>query len=646
MQFDLTIAGAAKQLKAGSLRIHQQANGRSTASFDIDSSDRSYRPAIDAEVIMDEDGTRIFGGVIQRPRERGQFGPLRPGIRTGVSAVDFHVYTEWRFVEGDFPEQTLKARLQSIITDILTDYGVTLHGSQVDGPTLPALTYDRHVRLDAFLNEQMKLTADAGQPFVWRISNTKVLRAYQPSTVPAPFDLVGNDLPEVVGDIEVEHSNEGKANQILVELTPKQGFALEESFTWDVDPYPYELNSTVFAHRGYVVHDGSQESLAESGADWTLSGGNTLTRNLGSPGYVFFPAEPAYLFANTDLTGSVTNVSNGDTITIDGLTYTFESAFTNTARKILIGATASISKARLVGAIEADGSMLGTVVGAGTTQHSTVTAYIPAEVGGGPNTGETITLEARTAGVGGNGIVVSQTGAVLRTFWEGNTNPGELSGGADASSLAQVTTISYDGAMFGTFTATDPTWTSTPSSRRQKVLQVESVASNEAAQAFADAELAKSLTGPITVRYKTWEQGLEPGMSQTVNVSARNVNESGLITEVVISDLVHRLVRQVTVIVDDAQTNLDRKWGDLYRAWLGDKGGSGTATVGAGPISQTGPAPPDESIQSNQGGSFSGNASFLFQRSTESVLLGSGSAISATMALNVLAVGPNLTVTD
>lgn len=484
MIFDLTIAGVPKQLKAGTLNIHALANGRATASFRIDSQDRSYRPAIDAEVVMEEDGVRIFGGLIDRPAEKGFAGPRRPGISTTVNAVDYHVYAEWRYVNETLAAGTLKSQLTTLVTNYLAVFGVSLDAGQVDGPSLPELILD-YVRLDEVLNQLMALTADFGQPYIWRISNTKVLSAYQPSTTAAPFNLIGDTLPEVVGDIEVEPSNDGKANKIIVKVIPVTEMNRVESFTGNgVDDF-VTLQYTLTQHRGYVTYNGIFETLTTTPFAGTAS-------------------------------------------------WTYDAA-TNTL--------------------------------------------------------------TREAGPIGNGLVVS---------------------------------ITFDGVFSGTWTATDPSWTTSP---REKVIELETIPTTTTGQAFADAELAKSLEGPIFVRYHTWEQGVVPGQSQTINVPSRNVNNDAVITEVVITDKVHRLDRYVTAVADDTQTNLDRGWTDVYRIWAGDKTGSGTTgtSIGSGAVGVTGPAPPTRSVQFNDSGSFGGDSAFIYYKDENSVVCGGGgTSINAT----------------
>lgn len=90
-----------------------------------------------------------------------------------------------------------------------------------------------------------------------------------------------------------------------------------------------------------------------------------------------------YLEANADavtgavgtgtLTSDTTNVSNNDTVTVDGRVYTFKTTLTGAADEVKIGADAATSLDNLKAAINDSGTQ-GTNYGVGTTAHTTVTA--------------------------------------------------------------------------------------------------------------------------------------------------------------------------------------------------------------------------------------------------------------------------------
>lgn len=286
MIWTLTIAGVPKAIRAGSLNLSDTLNGRTTAAFAIVSFDGTYRPAMDAEVIIEEDGDRVFGGLIERATERGFHGGAKPAIETLVSAGDFTAYTDRRYVNETIPAGTLKAAL-IVVTTYLSSYGVTLAAGQVDGPTLPELVYE-YRPLTEVLNELSTLTAKDGEQFAWTIDAFKVLSMAQPSTMFAPFTLFGNTLPLILGDIEVEPKRDHYANRVIVKVPSRTEDNHEETFTGDGLTTVFQLQFVPSATRGYVTSDGIYETLNLTGdadpAMWTLDPGtNTITRNIGAP---------------------------------------------------------------------------------------------------------------------------------------------------------------------------------------------------------------------------------------------------------------------------------------------------------------------------------------------------------------------------
>jgi hypothetical protein len=282
MAVTVTIGGVGKSIKAGSLRINPVANGRSTASFTVDSTDGSYRPAHDATVVIANGATTLFGGLLEQPIERGLVGGKGvDAISTKVSAVDFHAYAERRFVNETLAAGTLKSMLTTLVNTYLDDYGVTLHGSQVNGPSLPAVTYV-YRKLTDVLNELMALTADFGEVYVWKIDASKVLRAAQPSTNAAPFNLVGDTLSQVVGDLTVDVSRQDYANRIILRVPAKTEVEREETFTGDGAEDTFTLQYTPFKTYGYITSDTIFETLRypddPDAATWTFDGTRTFTR--------------------------------------------------------------------------------------------------------------------------------------------------------------------------------------------------------------------------------------------------------------------------------------------------------------------------------------------------------------------------------
>lgn len=109
------------------------------------------------------------------------------------------------------------------------------------------------------------------------------------------------------------------------------------------------------------------------------------------------------------------NPTNGETVTIDGVTYTFVNTLA-VAFDVLIGVAATNTLDNLVAAITA-GAGSGTLYGTGTTAHPSVTAAA--------GVGDTVDVTASTAGSAGNSIATSTVSA------DGSWGSATLTGGLD-----------------------------------------------------------------------------------------------------------------------------------------------------------------------------------------------------------------------
>jgi hypothetical protein len=446
----LTIDGVTKPYQLGSFNLSKTANGRGRCTFAVLSSDASYRPDLDVDVVIEEDGVPIFGGLVAGVRERGAAGVKGDAsIITEIDAVDYNVYTDFRIVSRTFPAGTVEDFLTIIVAEYLGAgfYGVTLDAGQVTGPSLPELAITT-MRLTELMNNVAQLTADAGEPFVWRIDESKVLSMYQPTSEPAPFDIE-DPLPiaEVRSDITVEIKRGANyGNRIIVYIPPVSEANHVETFTGDGVATTFTLQYTPagFPTGGGVTVDAVFEtlSLVGGGGMWEFDPvTNSIERVVGTP-------------------------ANGAVITI--------------------------------------------------TFNGTFTVNVDAE---------------------------------------------------DAGEIAAV-------------------------GLREKLIMPDVLPSDVTAQQYADSELARSIFPVKTVRYKTLESGIKPGMSQLIDVARRNVTETGLVSDVVMRDLGTNLIQhEITVMIDGSFSNLGRGFRDRYKSWDYNPARSrstGLFTVGGGTPPGTG----------------------------------------------------------
>lgn len=111
--------------------------------------------------------------------------------------------------------------------------------------------------------------------------------------------------------------------------------------------------------------------------------------------------------ATATITSSGTNVSNNDTITIGGQTYTFVSALTGAANQVLIGSSADASLANLAQAINNDATGLGSTYTSATPKNVFVSA------GSENSSSHTLVVTALKPGLDGNSIGISKSAVTI-----------------------------------------------------------------------------------------------------------------------------------------------------------------------------------------------------------------------------------------
>lgn len=211
MALTLTVAGTPVDAVLTSLRVQKPANGVPQLFFEVDSVGATYRPAMDAEVVLTEGSTRRFGGWVDGPEESGLGGaPIGSDITTRVDARHYASIVDRTLVHGSYAAGTLKASLQQMLADTANPQpGLTLHASQANGPSLEARTYD-YARTREVLDEWSTLTG-----WLWLVTDDNELRFVEPGTVSASFDLTdGDDNTE--GDIVVKESRSDYWNRVVV----------------------------------------------------------------------------------------------------------------------------------------------------------------------------------------------------------------------------------------------------------------------------------------------------------------------------------------------------------------------------------------------------------------------------------------------
>jgi hypothetical protein len=169
------------------------------------------------------------------------------------------------------------------------------------------------------------------------------------------------------------------------------------------------------ANNGLKVVTGQPVAASVPVTDTGLVAGATQTGIISRVGYQFgsglveidvsgdFPiltSVASQVAASGTLDCTASTIGDGDTVTIAGQVYTFESGGINVAGEVLVGASDSDSLDNLIAAINGAAGA-GTTYGTGTPTN----AYVSAAAGAG----DTVTLTALVAGAQGNSITTTTT---------------------------------------------------------------------------------------------------------------------------------------------------------------------------------------------------------------------------------------------
>lgn len=273
--------------------IRETVGGVSTLTCDIASSGSPVMPISVFDVVeVEEDGGTIFAGIVTQVRLRGDQAPNLydgitgdPEVITTVTAEDYARLAERVYITATVSAGTSLAAFLATVVTQLSVVGITLHPSQVTGPNLPDMVFDR-VRGSDVLQALSDATG-----YVSRIDYSKQLRMWLPGALAAPFNINEFDDPQRwTGDVEVERIlGDDYANRITVIGDPITEYNRVEPFTGDGVTSVFQLTYTLFAHRGYVTDDtstGTNLTLTttpfQGSADWTYHPlTNTLERELG-----------------------------------------------------------------------------------------------------------------------------------------------------------------------------------------------------------------------------------------------------------------------------------------------------------------------------------------------------------------------------
>src|SRR6266699_4197612 len=139
--YTVLIGGLPVFVVAGTLSINSTIGKRSTASFTAKTDNNTHFQQYQQVSIYDNTSTLLFSGYITQPKEtKPGFHPVLEHV---ITCTDQHFLADKRIIAATYTNMTVGTIVQSIVTNILSQEGVTV-GHITDGATgtdlFPSLT--------------------------------------------------------------------------------------------------------------------------------------------------------------------------------------------------------------------------------------------------------------------------------------------------------------------------------------------------------------------------------------------------------------------------------------------------------------------------------------------------------------------------
>lgn len=189
-----------------------------TANFTIIDDDGSINPQAGQEVIIEQDGARIFGGILGRP-ERDPLNPVVDAFK--IQAQDFGKLLDKRLtVQSFLGPQPAGDIIKFILDNFVKDPSIDQTNIQ-DGPDIDFIGFNYKTARQA-IEEIARLTS-----FTWYIDADKKLHYISKSTNAAPFQIQSTE--ERYRALKIKPDTSQLANRIIVRGGTTESDLFEET---------------------------------------------------------------------------------------------------------------------------------------------------------------------------------------------------------------------------------------------------------------------------------------------------------------------------------------------------------------------------------------------------------------------------------
>ena len=217
--------------------------------FDIIShSGQTYVPTPGDEIIVEEDATRIFGGVIVKIDKRTEGHAT---VRNTITCKDFAQYLNRQLVTERYENETL----EDVIDDIITNYTTGFKTNNVNGTLVVGTVAFNRITVTECLEKLARLTN-----YSWYVDYNQDIHFFQKNTTPAPFTLEDDNDTYIIDSLSITQDISQIRNKIFVRGGDEQGNVREEIYYGDSDQLNWPL-ANKFAEKPTVLVAGVPQTV-------------------------------------------------------------------------------------------------------------------------------------------------------------------------------------------------------------------------------------------------------------------------------------------------------------------------------------------------------------------------------------------------
>lgn len=180
------------KIDPGDFAIADERNSnRDTCQFTIQKEPGGFAPELNAEIIVELDGERIFGGSVVSFETSVEEPPT---VRYMVECLDFTHQADRKLITERLTDSTAEAIITSLANDYVSGFTVT----NVDAPVaIESISFNR-LTFSECLDKLAKLTG-----YYWYIDYHKDVHFFSRNSEPAPFDVTDDNDSHIPSTLRI-----------------------------------------------------------------------------------------------------------------------------------------------------------------------------------------------------------------------------------------------------------------------------------------------------------------------------------------------------------------------------------------------------------------------------------------------------------